>query len=659
MSTLGAGDLGWAALPRAARAYVVAVIALGAVTLFAAAPRAMPSPALFVFLLLTVCVTSAWKVNLPISLASGSTLSVSYAADLMALLLLGPRLAIAIAAVGVWVQCTVNVRRRYPLYRTTFSIAAGILTMAATGAVYRVLGGTTGPFDIAGLLKPLVGAVGTYFFLNTALVATVVALSSHRPVWRVWRDDFLWSVTSFVVAGTAGAVAAVVVDRGEHWKALFMFAPVYLAFQTYRLFVARLDDQKRHLDEMTRLEAERRWLLEREQEARASAESANQLKDQFLATVSHELRTPMNAILGWADMLRLQTLPDDRRERAYEAIYNNATRQALLIDELLDMARIMAGKLQLQPTEVDPRELATAALEIVQLSADAKRITIDVDIDDNLGAFYADGPRLQQVVWNLLANAVKFTPEGGTVRLNLRRRGDWCEIVVTDSGIGIPREFLPSIFEPFRQADGSSTREHDGLGLGLAIVKQVVQAHAGTIKVDSPGEGRGATFTVCLPIVTASSREPRPETRSAARSEAVRRRPTPETLKDIPVLVVASDHDSREVAAAHLESHQATVITVESAAEALDVLKRQPIDVLLADLAMPGEDGFSLLRRLRSLSSQASMIPAAALTAFVREEDRQRALEAGFQMHLAKPIDAASLVAAVASLHHSSTLDCR
>jgi signal transduction histidine kinase/ActR/RegA family two-component response regulator len=644
------GDLGWRSLPHAARAYVVGVIAAGMVVLLAAAPRAMPSPILFLFLLLTVALTSAWKVNLPISLASGSTLSVSYAANLMALLLLGPRLAIAIAAVGAWVQCTINVRRPYPLYRTAFSVAAEILTMASTGAVFRALGGTTGAFDIAALLKPLVGAMGTYFAINTGLVAMAVALSSGRSVWRVWRDDFLWSVTSFVVAGTAGAVAAVVLDRGEHWKALVMLAPVYLAFQTYRLFVARLEDQKRHLDEMTALEAERRKLLEREQAARASAESANRLKDQFLATVSHELRTPMNAILGWADMLRLGTLPDDRRERAHDAIYNNATRQARLIDELLDMARIMAGKLQLQRTEVDPRDLATAALEIVQITADAKRISIDVQVDDNVGPFIGDGPRLQQVVWNLLANAVKFTPEGGAVRLRLSRQGEWSEIVVSDSGIGIPREFLPSIFEPFRQADGSPTREHEGLGLGLAIVKQVVQAHGGTIAVDSPGEGHGATFTVRLPAVAAPRHEASVDTR---------RRPVPRSLKGVRVLVVDDDFDSREVVTAHLESHHATVITAASAPEALDVLQRQPIDVLIADLAMPGEDGFSLLRRLRALSSQASMVPAAALTAYVREEDRQRAFDAGFQMHLAKPIDAASLLAAVASLHHSSALDCR
>ena len=493
-------ELAWRAQPRAARIYVSAVTVAGAIALGAAAPQAVPDPALFLFLLITVCVTSAWKVNLPISLSSGSTLSVSYAANLMALLLLGPRAAIAIGAVGAWVQCTVNVKRRYPLYRTAFSVAAEVLTMAVTSAAYRALGGGNAPFDVPALLKPVVGAIAAYFACNTGLVAIAIGLSTRRSSIRVWREEFLWSATSFVVAGSAGAFAAVVVSRGEHWKAVVMMAPVYLAYQTYRLFIARLQDQKRHLDEMTQLQTERGELLERERAARASAENANRLKDQFLATVSHELRTPMNAILGWADMLRLGTLPPDRRERACEAVFNNAMRQARLIDELLDMARIMAGKLQLERTDVDAREIVNAALEITQISAESKRIRIDVDVADGLGSFHADGPRLQQIVWNLLANAVKFTPEGGVVRLTMRRVGDLGEIVVSDSGVGIPSEFLSSVFEPFCQADPSPTREHDGLGLGLAIVKQLVDAHGGTIAVASGGKGQGATFTVRLPV---------------------------------------------------------------------------------------------------------------------------------------------------------------
>lgn len=650
MTITSDSELRWSALPPAARFYVSVVMAAGLAGILVVAPRAFPNPALFLFLLLTVCVTSAWKVNLPIGLTSGATLSVSYAADLMALLLLGPRAAVLIAAVGVWAQCSINVRRRYPVYRTAFSVSAEIVTMAATGLVYEALGGTVGPFDVPSLLKPIVGAIAAYFVLNTALVATAIALSIGRSAWDVWRQEFLWSATSFIVAGSAGAMAAVVIDRGEHWKAVLMLAPVYLSYQTYRLFIARLEDQKRHLDAMTGLEQERRELLEREQAARASAEAANRLKDQFLATVSHELRTPMNAILGWADMLRLGTLPESRRDRACEAIFNNATRQARLIDELLDMARIMAGKLQLERTVVDPREIAVAALEIVQIAADAKRIHIELDIHADAGTFYADGSRLQQVLWNLLANAVKFTPEGGTVQLCIGRSGHSGEIVVSDSGIGIPRHFLPSVFEPFRQADASVTREHDGLGLGLAIAKQVVVAHGGTITVESGGEGQGATFTVRLPHAAAS----RHILTGSGRPVTARPNPPP-SLKGLSVLVVDDDPESRDVVAAHLENHDATVLLAASAAEALDLLQAGAVDVLLADLAMPGEDGYSLVRKLRALSSpRAATVPAAALTASARDEDRHDALRAGFQMHLTKPIDAGALVAAVAALGHGA-----
>jgi signal transduction histidine kinase/ActR/RegA family two-component response regulator len=648
--------LSWRTERPSVRLYVSAVVVASAVSLAALIPSAAPPAGLFLFALFAACLTSVWKINLPISLASGSTLSVSYAADLMALLLLGPRVAVLVAAIGVWTQCTVNVRQRYPLYRTAFSIAAEIITMAAAGLAYRALGGTTGPFDVPALLKPLVGAIATYFCINTGLVAAAIALSTGRTVWSVWREDFLWSATSFMVAGSAGAIAAVVIDRGEHWKAALMLAPVYLTYRTYRLFVARLEDEKRHmaetrrlLDEMIRLKQAREDLLDREQTARASAEAANRLKDQFLATVSHELRTPLSAILGWAEMLRTGMLADDRRERACEAIFNNAKRQAQLIDELLDMARIMSGKLPLERMVVDPREIVGGALETVQPAAEAKRIQIAVDLDPRVQAFHGDPPRLQQVLWNLLSNAVKFTPSGGTVRVRVRRSGSVGEILVTDSGPGIPRDFLPSVFEPFRQADGSRTRLHGGLGLGLAIVKHLVEAHSGTVEVDSPGEGLGATFTVRLPLVLSSERP-----RTAVRPPAQDR---PSSLDGVAVLVVDDDEESRTVVAAYLENHHATVLTAASAEEALDVLQREHVDVLLADVAMPGEDGYTLLRKLRSLNaSRAATIPAAALTAFARDEDRQEALQAGFQMHLTKPIDAGSLVAAVATLSNVSAI---
>jgi signal transduction histidine kinase/CheY-like chemotaxis protein len=620
-----------------------------------------------------------WKVNLPIPLASGSTLSVSYAADLMTLLLLGPEPAMVVAVAGAWLQCTVRVKRPYPAYRTVFSMAAEAITMGVTGIAYGWFGGVLAPSEFAQLARPLVATIGTYFIVNTGLIAGAIASTSERSWWKVWRDDFLWSGASFMVAGTAGAAAAVVIARREHWKAALMLAPVYLTYRTYQVFVGRLEDQKRHtaetqrlhketiealmmarhaeqalaqekerlastVSELTRLEEMRKQLLQRERAARASAEEASRLKDQFLAMVSHELRTPLNAILGWADMLRTGRLESDGRERASESIYGNAKRQARLIDELLDVARIRSGKLRLERTAVELEQVVRGAVDVVQTAADAKGVTIRIDADSVLGSIYGDPSRLQQIAWNLLSNAVKFTPEGGTVLVRLRRSNNTAEMVVSDTGAGIPEEFLPWVFEPFLQADASTTRPYGGLGLGLSIVKHLVEAHGGSVGVESGGEGRGATFTVRLPIVAVTT-----DQAGDLSADGGLKNPSA-SLLGLAVLVVDDDTETREVVAASLQSCQATVRTAASASQAFEVLQHEHIDVLLADIAMPGEDGYALIRRLRSLKADAAAIPAAALTALARDEDRQQALDAGFQLHLAKPIDADSLVAAVATL---------
>ena len=645
-------------------------------------PTRIPEPRLFALLLVTSCLTSLWKINLPIPLANGSTLSVSYAADLMALLLLGPEQAIVVALAGVWTQCTFNVRRRNPWYRTMFSIAAEALTMAATGFMYQLLGGPLRPVDLATLARPLVGAIATYFFVNTGLIAAAIASTSHRSAREVWVEDFSWSGASFMVAGSAGAAAAVVIARGEHWLGVLMIAPVYLTYRTYQVFIGRLEDRDRHaaearrlhqetsdalsfaqqaehalaaekdrlaatVAELTRLEGVRQELLERERAARASAEEGNRLKDQFLATVSHELRTPLNAILGWADMLRSQRIDEAIRDRACRSIYDNARQQARMIDELLDVARIVSGKLRLERTTVDLEQIVRAAVEVVEAAAEAKHVSIVVDTDASSDGVYGDGARLQQVVWNLLSNAVKFTEEGGRVVVRLRRMPEAAEITVTDDGAGIPTEFLPCVFEPFRQADASSTRRHGGLGLGLSIVKHLAEAHGGTITASSGGEGKGSTFTVRLPTRTISS-----ELAQSIAAPASLREST-DSLDGLSVLVLDDDMESREVAAAHLTSRRAAVWTAESSPHAIAILQRERIDVILADIAMPGEDGYTFIKRVRALDAQAATIPAAALTALARKEDRQRALDAGFQLHLAKPIDGESLISAVARLGRS------
>jgi signal transduction histidine kinase/ActR/RegA family two-component response regulator len=675
----------WTELPLLSKLYVAAIVLLGAGVLVAYFPRSLPQPALFAVLIAFACLTSTWKVTLSALVANGSTLSVSYAAHLMSLLLLGPAPAVVVAVIGVLTQCKYKAKQPYPLHRTVFSMAAAAITMAATGEVYVWLAGSQFPLEPSQLPKPVIGAIATYFLVNTSLVAAAIALSTGRTFWNTWRQDFLWSGASFMFAGSAGALAAVVVNRGDHWKAVLLVAPIYLTYRTYELFVGRLEDQRRHTDEiqrlhqetlqalrqareaeqalagekerlataladMTRLEESRNQLLKRERIARAGAEEANRLKDQFLAIVSHELRTPLNAILGWAHALGQPNVAADvnMRDRGCRAIYENARRQAQLIEDLLDVARISSGKLRLERAVIDVNETLLSALQVVQPSAEAKGIRVTVDADPSAGAIYADGARLQQIVWNLLSNAVKFTPQNGAVHVRLRRDNGAVEIAVADTGQGIADDFLPSVFEPFRQADGSITRTHSGLGLGLSIVKSLVEAHGGTVTVKSGGDGLGSTFTVRIPVALPTA---------ARRSLAVEGVPTATDLEQQPslqgILVLAVDDDeySRELVAAHLHGSGARVLSAASAAEAFEVLQREPVDVLLADIGMPGEDGYSFIRRLRAQKvPRIACVPAAALTAFAREDDRQQALQAGFQLHLAKPIEPFSLVAAVNTL---------
>jgi len=615
----------------------------------------MPDAALFLALLLLSCVTSLWKVNLPIALVSGSTLSMSYAANLMSLLLLGTWPATVIGVAGAWAQCTINVKRAYPLHRTLFSVAAEAVTMLASGFVYHALGGRTGGFALALLAKPLVGAILTYFVVNTGLVACAIAVSTRQSPLRVWYREFFWSGASFFVAGGAGAIGAVLIDRGQLWAALLMLAPVYLTYSTYRVFVGRLEDQRLHrerisaaLEAMTRLKEQRHELLEREQAARSSAEQANRLKDQFLAIVSHELRTPLNAILGWSDILRKGQLDPARRARAINAIYDSSQRQARLVDELLDVSRIISGRLRLERSEVDWSEVMQAALDVARPAAEEKRIRFDVAVDPTPGPFVGDAPRLQQIVWNLLTNAVKFTPDGGRVQVRLSRVGDTIELMVADTGEGISAEFLPSVFEPFRQADGSITRRHGGLGLGLSIVKQLVDAHGGAISAESAGTGCGSRFVVHFPVSAVDA----DSFRHGLSPAFAAARPAPAiSLESTRVLVVDDDEAGRDVVTMLLEARGATIVPAASAAAALEILERDRFDVLLIDIAMPDRDGYDLIRTIRSMPHAASALtPAAALTAFAHPEDRRRSLESGFQLHLTKPIDAAILVEAVASL---------
>jgi PAS domain S-box-containing protein len=373
------------------------------------------------------------------------------------------------------------------------------------------------------------------------------------------------------------------------------------------------------------------------------AQDANRIKDDFLATLSHELRTPLNAIVGWAHLLRTGTLDAEAVRRAAETIDRNARIQSQLVGDVLDVSRIVAGKLRLESRPVELGAVLEAALDTVRASARAKGIGITANLDPAAGPVLGDVDRLQQVFWNLLSNAVKFTQEAGEIRIRLARVGTQVEAVVEDTGIGLSAEFLPHVFERFRQADGSSTRRHGGLGLGLSIARHLVELHGGTLSAASPGPGHGATFRVALPLMIGFEPAPNPPRAELHLS--------PPSIEGVRVLVVDDDADTRELLSTVLVRAGARVAAVPSAADALAAIERERPDVLLSDIEMPGQNGYELIRRLRERPAErGGRIAAAALTAYARPEDRLEALRAGFQFHMAKPVDPRELVMVVASL---------
>lgn len=395
---------------------------------------------------------------------------------------------------------------------------------------------------------------------------------------------------------------------------------------------------------------ERSRLLSSEKLARNEAERANRLKDEFLATISHELRNPLNAILGWAHMMRLGKLNDANMERAVETIYRNAKSQTQLVADLLDVSRIISGKLRLDVRTVDLISIVDAAIDSIRPAAEAKSIRLQMMLDPAAGPISGDADRLQQIVWNLLTNAVKFTPKGGRIQVKLQRVDSHVEIVVSDSGVGISKEFLPHVFDRFRQADASTTRIHGGLGLGLSIVHQLVDLHGGTVAVQSEGEGKGATFTITLPFVGVISQK-EAEAVQPTESEEILSFDGLPSLEGLKVLVVDDEADTGELIGEVLKECGSEVIITRSVAEALEALEQHRPDILISDLGMPDEDGYSLIEKVRALPSErGGDIPAAALTAYARAEDRMRVLRSGFQFHLPKPVDSAELVTVVASL---------
>ena len=457
-------------------------------------------------------------------------------------------------------------------------------------------------------------------------------------------------VGASAVAGlllVALAAAFVIARRIEHVIA----APLLELADTARAISTGQDDSRRVTptsnDEVGVVMQAFNAMLDRVNERNAELSRTNRLKDEFLATLSHELRTPLGAVLGWTRVLRT-TQPDAAmQQRALDAIERNAHAQAHLIEDLLEISRIVTGKLSLQVQTVDLAEVVDAAVDIVRPAAAAKQIALAADITVRPAMTNGDPDRLQQIVWNLVSNAVKFTPAGGSATVSLTRPRGF-RIRVTDTGQGIDARFLPHVFDAFRQADGTTTREHGGLGLGLAIARQLAELHGGTIKASSDGPGRGSTFEVDLPSVVAVGAA---AVRDKPHVDDHRRTADPQLLRNVRVLVVDDHADARDLLQLTLSAYGADVVSVDSAADAMAQIDRQLPDVVLSDVGMPREDGYEFIRRLRERAiDRGGAVPAIAVTAYASSKDRDTALASGFQAHVAKPFDADDLVEAIASV---------
>jgi signal transduction histidine kinase/ActR/RegA family two-component response regulator len=542
-------------------------------------------------------------------------------------------------------------------------------------AVYRPDGTRFAQYlrpDVAAEPEPLLDAApgrGRWHrYLPGALVVGADITIGHDHVGSVRvvsdlgeRDDRLRSylgivASAFIVAVLAGVLLAARLQRviSDPILDLVARAREVTEQQNYAVRATPGGDDElgllvRTFNEMlTQIQA-RDSELER---ARDKAEAANRAKDEFLAIVSHELRTPLTPIVAWTRLLKGGGLDEATSRRALDVIERNARAQTQLVEDLLDVSRIVTGKVEIDVQVVDLRRLIEAAVDATRPAADAKGIRVQTTLEARAGAVSGDPHRLQQVFWNLLSNAIKFTPRGGHVHVEMRRAAAHVEIAVSDTGLGIKPEFLPFVFDRFRQADSSSTRPYGGLGIGLAIVRQIVELHGGRVRVASSGEGQGSTFTVELPatVVRAAGERLHP-----AATTPVPFTPSP-VLQDLRVLLVDDEEDTLETLAVMLRACGAEVRTAENATEAFDELKAWRPNAIISDIGMPGEDGYALIARVRALSgAEGGQTPAIALTAYARTEDRVRALSAGFQMHVAKPIEPAELVATIAAVTNWSS----
>jgi signal transduction histidine kinase/CheY-like chemotaxis protein len=514
------------------------------------------------------------------------------------------------------------------------------------------LGYLSGAVELFGVARYTGIAANTAVGLIALAAALVLARPTHRPALLLIQDDAGGRLARRLLpAALLGPLVIQLTVRGfaeqtelvdaSFGRALVLLLSIGLFAWLGWTAAARLSAESQARDQAERTSQE---MLERERVARSDAERAVRLKDDFVATVSHELRTPLNAMLGWAAIVRTPAASAEQRERGLMVIERNAKLQARLIDDLLDMSRIVRGKLviDVQPTEICG--LVQTVVNAHRPPADEKGIELSASFEPAQIEADVDPARIQQVVWNLLSNAIKFTPKGGHVAVKVRRSAEQLEIIVSDDGVGVAPEFVDQMFERFRQADSSTTRRHGGLGLGLAIARSLVVLHRGTLRADSEGIGRGTTLTIELPLRFEGERA------STERPDAVAERAeTGQRLAGVRILLVEDDPDSRELFHDALTELGAVVTSARDAEEAMAALVASAADVFITDIGMPGQDGYALLKRVREERS-ASELPAIALTAFASARDKQRALDEGFQAHLSKPVDFAALTLLIETL---------
>ena len=611
------------------------------------------------FIVLCFMVMASSLIAIKIPRVSGR-ITVADTFVFLTLLLYGGAAAIVVSALeGIAATLIISKRPRTILFNSAILAASTFFTVAVLnwrfGPPVDIIGnGFTRRFFIAICVMALVQYVA-----NTTLIAIEKSHKIDESVWNTWRTYYLWtSVTYFAGASAAGIIAILI--KSYNFYAIVATVPIILIiFFTYQTYLknieasveqteaARLhvEELSKYITELQRSEEAREQLLVRAERARADAEAANRIKDEFLATLSHELRTPLTSLLGWSSVLREARRDEKVLNQGLEAIDRNARVQAQLIDDLLDVSRIVSGKLNLDVRPLDITSVARAAINVVRPAADAKGIVLDYWAEPGLGAICADSARLHQIIWNLLSNAVKFTPNGGRINVRVERDGSDARVTVKDTGQGIDPEFLPRVFDRFRQADSSTTRSFGGLGLGLAIVRHLVELHGGTVSAQSDGVNQGATFSATFPLL-ADRNEPVAVSQSGEVNALEFR-----SLDGLKVLLVDDEPEAREIISTVMERTGAQVTACTSASEALAKLSEWKPDVILSDIAMPDEDGYSFIGKVRSLPrDKGGETPAAALTAYARDVDRRQALAAGYQMHIAKPIGASQLVHMVARL---------